>query len=83
MKKSLKKDRSDYIAYFDKTDFGDLMSIAKMKKNNLQFKEVDKSVMLKVPEHLLNTIKKTAKKQGVQYQRLMRLVLEKGISFYL
>jgi len=47
-----------------------------------QLKPSTKTISLRLPEDLLNTIKTLANKEDVPYQSLMKILLSRGVSIF-
>jgi predicted DNA binding CopG/RHH family protein len=45
-----------------------------------EFKPKQKSVNLRISEELLDAVRKTAKREGIPYQRYIRQALERAVS---
>jgi len=69
------EEAEDFIATVDLTDFD--LSGGTVVHFELQPK--DKSVNLRLPEPLLNAVRAQATRQGIPYQRFIRMALEKAL----
>jgi predicted DNA binding CopG/RHH family protein len=79
-KKSLPILKSDaeaetFVVDADLTDY-DLSSLAPVR---FELKRKDKSVNLRLPEDLLAAVRARAQKEGIPYQRFIRMVLERAL----
>lgn len=81
MKKSKKK--PDFNDYFEKTDFGDVVSTKELQKVQFELQPKDQLISLRISKDLLKLLKLAASKQGTKYQKLVRLILEKNIGNYI
>jgi predicted DNA binding CopG/RHH family protein len=50
-----------------------------MKPMRFELKRKDKSINLRVPDDLLNALRARAQKEGMPYQRFIRMVLERAL----
>lgn len=50
------------------------------KTVQFEFKKKDKSVSLRLPEPLLEAVRVQAKRDGMPYQRFMRLAIERALQ---
>lgn len=77
MKKSWPRMRSDRAAKeFLKRDLSDYIHSGNFKPISFEFEPKTRSVTLRLSEGLFQTLKETATKQGIHYQRLVRLAIE-------
>jgi predicted DNA binding CopG/RHH family protein len=79
-KKPLPKLKSDveaetFITKADLTDY-DLSSLTPVR---FELKRKDKSVNLRLPEDLLTAVRARAQKEGIPYQRFIRIALERAL----
>jgi predicted DNA binding CopG/RHH family protein len=77
MKKKIPTFKSDEAAeaFVAKADLSDYdLSGAKLVRFELKHK--DKSINLRLPEQLLNAVRKQAEKERIPYQRFIRMALE-------
>ncbi len=79
-KKSLPTLKSDvkaetFVVTADLTDY-DLSSLTPVR---FELKRKDKSVNLRLPEDLLAAVRAQAQKEGIPYQRFIRMVLERAL----
>ncbi|MGO9006478.1 MAG: CopG family antitoxin [Beijerinckiaceae bacterium] len=81
MKKKLPTLRSDaeaeaFVAKADLTDY-DLSVLIPMR---FEMKPKDKAINLRLPEELLDAVRKHAKRAGIPYQRFIRMALERAVQ---
>ena len=77
MRKRIPKFKTDKEAEdFLEQDLSDYMHPANFKEVTFEFAPKDKSVTLRLSAKLLQALKGTARKRGVQYQRLIREAIE-------
>jgi predicted DNA binding CopG/RHH family protein len=80
MKKKFPRFKSDreaeeFVAKADLAEY-DFSDMAPMR---FELKPKDKSINLRLPEQLLDAIRKKAKRIGMPYQRFIRLKLEQAL----
>jgi predicted DNA binding CopG/RHH family protein len=81
MKKKIPAFRSDRaaVAFVDKADLSQYdLSGAQLVR--FEMKRKDKSINLRLPEELYDAVRKRASREGLPYQRFIRLALEKTIA---
>lgn len=85
MKKPLPKFKSEkeFRSFFEKEDMGNFLEEKDLVKAPFRLKKQDRVVTLRISSDLLSSLKKAAEKHRVQYQKLIRFILEKGIAHYL
>jgi predicted DNA binding CopG/RHH family protein len=64
---------------FLEQDLSDL-DFTQFKPVKFEFLAKDKSINLRLPEGLLKAVQTTAKRQGIPYQRFIRLTLERAVA---
>jgi predicted DNA binding CopG/RHH family protein len=69
------KDAEGFIENADLTEY----DLSGAKQVRFEFQKKDKAVTLRIPEGLLNEVKKTAAHEKMPYQRFIRMALEKAI----
>ncbi|MGR3219942.1 MAG: CopG family antitoxin [Candidatus Anammoxibacter sp.] len=69
------KDAEDFIENTDLTEY----NLSGAKQVRFEFQRKDKAVTLRIPEGLLDEVKKTAAHERMPYQRFIRMALEKAI----
>lgn len=69
------KDAEDFIENADLTKY----DLSGAKQVRFEFQKKDKAVTLRIPEGLLNEVKKTAACERMPYQRSIRMALEKAV----
>ena len=70
------KEAEDFVAAADLTEY-DLSGGQVMR---FEMKRKDKSVNLRLPEQLLEAVRRQAQKAGVPYQRFIRMALERAVQ---
>jgi predicted DNA binding CopG/RHH family protein len=55
------------------------LDFSQFKPMQFEFKPKQKSINLRISEDLLNAVRKSAKRQGVPYQRYIRQALERAV----
>jgi predicted DNA binding CopG/RHH family protein len=60
-------------------DLSDL-DFSQFKPMRFEFQPKDKSINLRIPGDLLTAVQDDAKRQGIPYQRYIRLALERAIA---
>jgi predicted DNA binding CopG/RHH family protein len=65
----------DFVATADLSEFD--LSCAQLVR--FELKRKDKSINLRLPESLLDAVREQAEKDGVPYQRFIRLALEQAL----
>lgn len=81
MKKKIPAFKSDRVtaAFIDKADLSQYdLSGAQLVR--FEMKRKDKSINLRLPEELYDAVRKRASREGLPYQRFIRLALEKTIA---
>jgi predicted DNA binding CopG/RHH family protein len=70
------KEAEDFVAKADLTEYD--LSGGQVVRFELRPK--DKTVSLRLPEQLLNAVRRQAEKAGMPYQRYIRMALEKAVG---
>lgn len=70
------KEAEDFVASADLTEY-DLSGGTIMR---FELKPKNAAINLRLPEQLLAAVRKKAKKQGVPYQRFIRMALERMVE---
>ena len=80
MKKNLKKIKTNKSAekLFNK-DLADYIHSGNFKKIHFELYPKDQTVTIRMSESLVKALKKRAKAEGINYQKLMRQALEKAL----
>jgi predicted DNA binding CopG/RHH family protein len=65
-----------FVAEADLTEY----DFTKMVPMRFELRRKDKTVSLRLPEALLDAVKRTAARRGIPYQRFMRQALERAIT---
>jgi predicted DNA binding CopG/RHH family protein len=81
MKKDWPALRSDeeaerFVAEADLTEY----DFSKMVPVSFELRRKDRSVSLRLPEALLEVVKRAAARQGIPYQRFMRQAIERAVA---
>ena len=73
--------RSDKEAeeFIDNADLSEY-DFSTLKPVHFEFKRKDKSVSLRLPELLLKAVRLRAQRDGMPYQRFMRLAIERALQ---
>ncbi|MGR3179996.1 MAG: CopG family antitoxin [Candidatus Anammoxibacter sp.] len=69
------KDAENFIENSDLTEY----DLSGAKQVRFEFQKKDKAVTLRIPEGLLDEVKKTAAHERTPYQRFIPMVLEKAV----
>jgi predicted DNA binding CopG/RHH family protein len=80
MKKPFPDFKTDAEAeqFVDTADLGDY-DFSDMKPLHFELRRKDKAVSLRLPGPLLEEVRMRAKKEGIPYQRFMRLAIERAL----
>jgi predicted DNA binding CopG/RHH family protein len=70
------KEAEDFVATADLTEY-DLSGGQVMR---FEMKRKDKSVNLRLPEQLLEAVRRRAQDAGIPYQRFIRMALERAVQ---
>jgi predicted DNA binding CopG/RHH family protein len=70
------KEAEDFVATADLTEY-DLSGGHFMR---FEMKRKDKSVNLRLPEQLLEAVRRRARDTGIPYQRFIRMALERAVQ---
>jgi predicted DNA binding CopG/RHH family protein len=70
------KEAEDFVATADLTEYD--LSGGQMVR--FEMKPKDKSVNLRLPEQLLEAVRRRARDAGIPYQRFIRLALERAVQ---
>ena len=70
------KEAEDFVATADLTEY-DLSAGHFMR---FEMKRKDKSVNLRLPEQLLEAVRRRARDAGIPYQRFIRMALERAVQ---
>ena len=77
MKKKLPKFKTDkQIKDFIKNDISDYINAENLIPMTFEFEKKDKTITLRLPGRLLDELKTSAKKEGINYQKLIRSLIE-------
>lgn len=70
------KDAEIFIEKVDlaEYDFSDMTPVS------FELKRKDKSISIRLPEQLLEAVRRNAKSMGIPYQRFMRLAIEQAVK---
>ena len=80
MKKRVPRLRTDKEAEsFLEKDLSDYIDPAQMVALRFEFQNKNKAVNIRLSEALLDAIREKARKEGVPYQRFIRIALEKAV----
>ena len=81
MKKKFPEFRTDAEAeaFVDKADLSDY-DFSDMKPMHFELRRKDKSVSLRLPETLLDAVRKRAASAGIPYQRFIRMAVELALQ---
>jgi len=81
MKKKVPKLKSDKEAEeFLEQDLTEFIDLNNFKKVNFEFLPKTKQVNIRFPEKLLSAVRRTAKKEGISYQRYIRKAVEESLT---
>ncbi|MBI4384649.1 MAG: CopG family transcriptional regulator [Nitrospinae bacterium] len=81
MKKRAPRLRTDKEAEkFLEKDLSDYINPAHMVPLRFEFQNKNKAVNIRLSDDLLNAIRDKAKKEGIPYQRFIRIALEKAVQ---
>ena len=81
MKKRVPRLRTDKEAEsFLEKDLSDYIDPAQMVALRFEFQNKNKAVNIRLSEALLNAIRDKARKDGIPYQRFIRIALEKALQ---
>jgi predicted DNA binding CopG/RHH family protein len=70
------KEAEDFLEQ-DLTDYIDLKNFSQV---NFEFLPKDKKVNLRFPEPLLEAVRQRAKREGISYQKYIRMVVEESLA---
>ena len=70
------EEAEDFVANSDLTEY-DLSGMVPMR---FELKPKDKSVNLRLPEQLLEAVRRRAARAGIPYQRFIRMALERALQ---
>ncbi len=80
MKKKVPHFKTDEEAEaFLEQDLTDYLHAGNFKPMHFEILPKEKSINLRLSESLLDTIRRNAKREGVPYQRYIRLLIERGM----
>lgn len=65
-----------FVANADLSEF----DFADMKPMRFELRRKDKSVSLRLPEPLLDAVRERARREGMPYQRFIRLAVERALG---
>jgi predicted DNA binding CopG/RHH family protein len=81
MKKKVPHFKTDGEAEaFLEQDLTDYLHAGNFKPMHFEIRPKEKSINLRLSEGLLNAVRKIAKREGVPYQRYIRLTLERAVT---
>ena len=70
------EDAEDFVASADLTDY----DLSQGQRVRFEFKKKSTSVTLRLPPELLDELKAEARRDGMPYQRFIRLQLERALA---
>ena len=81
MKKKLPKLKTDAAAeaFVEKADLSDY-DFSDMKPMRFELRRKDTSISLRLSEPLLEAVRVNAKREGIPYQRFIRLAIERAVD---
>ena len=65
--------------FLDTADLSEY-DLSVMKKTRFEFEPKAKTITMRLPESLLRSVKKEAKKIGIPYQRFIRQLIESSLA---
>jgi predicted DNA binding CopG/RHH family protein len=65
---------------FLQQDLSDYLHAGNFSPMKFEFQPKDKSINLRLPQGLLKAVQTHAKRQGIPYQRYIRLALERAVA---
>jgi predicted DNA binding CopG/RHH family protein len=65
---------------FLQQDLSDYLHAGNFASARFEFQPKDKSINLRIPNDLLTAVQDDAKRQGIPYQRYIRLALERSVA---
>jgi predicted DNA binding CopG/RHH family protein len=81
MKKKLPKFKTDKeVKDFMKNDISDYINAENFIPLVFEFKKKDKTITLRLPSSLLDALKASAKKEGINYQKIIRNLIESFVK---
>jgi predicted DNA binding CopG/RHH family protein len=69
------REAEEFVASADLTDY----DLSGGRIVHFEMRPKDKAVSLRLPEKLLDAVRRTAKRQGVPYQRFIRMAIESAL----
>ncbi len=77
------KSSAEEVMFWEEHDSTDYIDWSKAKRASFtHLKPSTRTISLRLPENLLNTIKVLANKEDVPYQSLMKILLSEGIQHH-
>ena len=70
------KEAEDFVATADLTEY----DLSGGQVRRFEMKRKDKSVNLRLPEELLEAVRRRAQDAGIPYQRFIRMALERAVQ---
>ena len=70
------EEAEQFVAKADLTEY----DLSGFKAVKFEFKPKDKAISLRLPETLLEAIRRKAKQEGIPYQRLIRQAIERAVG---
>ncbi len=70
------KEAEDFL----EQDLSDYLHAGNFKPMRFEFEPKNKSINLRLPENLLKAVQTRAKREGIPYQRFIRLTLERALA---
>ena len=81
MKKKFPKFKTDkQIIEFMKKDLTDYINAENLIPITFEFEKKDKTITLRLPSSLLDALKASAKKEGINYQKIIRNLIESFVK---
>ncbi len=81
MKKKLPKFKTDkQIKNFIKNDISDYINSDNFKPTTFELEKKDRTITLRLPNSLLEALKNSAKKEGINYQKIIRNLIESFVK---
>jgi predicted DNA binding CopG/RHH family protein len=66
--------------FLDRGDLSDFIARDRLKPLTFEFSPKEKTVSMRMPEALLDAVKAAAGREGMPYQRFIRLTLEREVG---
>ena len=74
------KTDDEAIEFLENTDLSDYLTKDNLFPTNFEFQPKDQKISLRISKDFMSAIKDTAEKQGISYQKYIRMAVERSVQ---